>query len=703
MTRSLGVSIENSFVKGLITENSGLNFPENACVDVLNCTFTEKGEVYRRPAVDLEADYVLRNISIASNDAIKEFVWRSAGKNADLVFVVYQIGSTLYFWKDTQDVPLSDSSVFFTFDLEANKVSGAPSTRSFPVCFASGNSKLFIAHRYMDPFYLEYDETTGTLSYTVVTIQVRDFQVLNDGMANNLEPLIVNTNPEHTYNLYNQGWTAENISSWVSYNVTTHPAKTMVPWYFRDPDIRYGILNFAPIYRYKFKMLGTSLAPRGHLVYDAFNIDRSAVSGISGLISKSSGYERPTYVCFMNSRVFYGGVQYEGYQSTIYFSNILKDTSDEIFFYQKGDPTSETTYELLPNDGGVIVIPEVEGITAIIPSKLFLVVFCSNGVWAVTGSQGVGFSATDYTIEKISDVPSLSTSSFISVDHSPLWWNSDGIYVATSDNVNINVTSLTKGTIQEFYEGIPSNCKRYAQGTFNRLTSEISWHYSSDENNPTVFDSVLVFKTTTKAFYKHKISDGTYTIRGVVTTTDRTAGPIKEPVLTLAGETVTTVSGELVFTETENNAPFDSVFTFYLLYDSVEENITFGVLVRDQTIDWLRDNGTESFESYIESGYRVRGDAIKKFQIQYMTIYSRYIEDSSCKLSGIWDYSSNEAANGYTVEQEVCPNDNRRVINFRKLRMRGSGMTLQFKLRSVGAAPFHLIGWSCQELVNDRP
>ena len=45
MPRQALVSIENNFTKGLITEASGLTFPENSCTETINCVHKHTGNV----------------------------------------------------------------------------------------------------------------------------------------------------------------------------------------------------------------------------------------------------------------------------------------------------------------------------------------------------------------------------------------------------------------------------------------------------------------------------------------------------------------------------------------------------------------------------------------------------------------------------------------------------------------------------------
>src|SRR5690606_24686859 len=104
---------------------------------------------------------------------------------------------------------------------------------------------------------------------------------------------------------------------------------------------------------------GNSLAPKGHFLLKAFHQDRSSVSSVSNLAIQSAGGNRPTAVAFYAGRVFYSGPFTSGYNTKIYFTQILERPEQVNRCYQELDPTSEDIRDLLASDGGVIVIPEV--------------------------------------------------------------------------------------------------------------------------------------------------------------------------------------------------------------------------------------------------------------------------------------------------------------------------------------------------------
>jgi hypothetical protein len=159
-------------------------------------------------------------------------------------------------------------------------------------------------------------------------------------------------------------------------------------------------------------------------------------------------------VAFFASRVFYAGVNDTGYSTKIYFSQILTSINHAGHCYQEQDPTSETLFDLLPTDGGVIEIPDIANVVFMFESRNSLYVFATNGIWRITGSEGIGFTATDFSINKISSLPNTNNQSFVDLNGVPAWINSEGIWVLQQDETlgSSSVTSLSKDSIQTFFE-----------------------------------------------------------------------------------------------------------------------------------------------------------------------------------------------------------------------------------------------------------
>ncbi len=238
--------------------------------------------------------------------------------------------------------------------------------------------------------------------------------------------------PDHPF-------TGSPITRWKT-DTGFYPANSMSWWVFKRPvvlDNDSAARNYLEVFdtdiRYQITD-GNTPAPKGHYILEAFNQDRTAASEITGLNIITSGRERPSVVAFFAGRVFYGGVHSNKFGANIYFSQIIENVNQAGRCYQSADPTDEDVPDLLPSDGGVIVIPEAAEVVRLFPKGDSLFVFAVNGIWQITGSEGIGFKANDYSINKVTDTPALTPLSFVSVDGNPVWWNRSGIWTLATAN-----------------------------------------------------------------------------------------------------------------------------------------------------------------------------------------------------------------------------------------------------------------------------
>lgn len=291
-----------------------------------------------------------------------------------------------------------------------------------------------------------------------------------------------------------------------------YPSNSTVWWAFRRP-IELGTKEppktylevFDPSLRHQVTT-GNSPAPKGHYILKAFRQDRSAVSGVGGMSVDDAGAFRPSCVAFYAGRVFYSGVNTVGFNTKVYFSQILEKASDAQRCYQSLDPTAEDLRDLLASDGGVVNIPEMSEVYYLHAMGQSLYVFARNGVWSISGSGGIGFRANDFSVSKVSGIPSISSMSFVSVEGAPVWWNQTGVYtIAMDGNGQSAVRSLTEDTIKQFFDTIPTENKTYVKGAYDPLLKRAQWVYRSD---PIVdiadrwkYDTILNLDTSTGAWY----------------------------------------------------------------------------------------------------------------------------------------------------------------------------------------------------------
>lgn len=695
MPRQIVNQVESNFSGGLITEATALNFPENACTAADNVIFSPKGGVSRRPGLDYENGYTTRSVTLAGN-AMSYTTWKNPA-GADETYFVIQIGRYLYFY-EVKDAAMSASAHSTVIDMDSYKTSTATLLAQNECQFAFGQGYLFVVHPYCEPFYVQYTEATDALTSSTITVYTRDTDGIIDELIYDYDTRPTSLTNAHKYNLYNQGWSPNptdyitawrtNVTHteavyagngiWVSNTVTDSVGNSNYP---SNADVWWMCLNsdnvFWPSLATSNKR-GNTPAPKGYYVLNAWNMDRATASGITGIASTTSGVNRPSAIAFFAGRVFYAGCNADGYANKIFFTQVIKSTEQFGRCHQLNDPTNKDLFDLLATDGGFVSIPEAGRILKLVSIQTSLIVFATNGVWVITGNQNIGFSAGDYAVRKISSIPAVSASSFVDVEGLPCWWNYDGIYIVsqvgdTNYSGGVKIDSLTQMSIRTFFkEEIPVASKLYARGSYNQLNKEISWTYRSSaitnfEDNY-AFDRVLTYSTINQSFYPWSFG-GNVKIHGV--TSQRTRGTFRQ-----------TVSG----TRTDVTSMQGSVSKFVV---SSSGNLSFAETKNSGYLDF----GTTDYTSYLVTGYNF-DQAARKLQANYVTIFSRFQDVPQFYFQGIFD-SGNTANSGRwgTNQLVTFPEIGDYDYYKKKLKVRGTGNVLQFKVSSVTGKPFDIAGW----------
>lgn len=701
---NVSLAVENNFRNALITEATGLNFPENAVTETYDCQFNIDGSVSRRLGFDFEEGYETKSIN-RTGRVVVTYQWHNVSGNGDLALLVVQVGDTLYFYKTNGD-NLSSFSISDTIVMTA--VSGAPTIDTVEAQFTDGNGYLFVTHPYCEPFKVSYNPDTEEVDATDITVQIRDFEGDVD------DPYDVTTRPtstlaaldvHHKYNLYNQGWNTTNLTAWDTAQ-TTMPSNADVMWRFKDSSDDFDASSTA-IARVN---AGNTPATHGHFIVSLFDQDRDTASGLSGITSTTTGYQRPSTCTFFAGRIFYSGINAVGFNSSIYFSQIIERDEQLGFCYQTNDPTSEDLFDILPSDGGYINIYEAGTIYKLVAVPGGLCVFAERGVWFITGSTGLGFTAVDYTVQKIAEIPTLSASSFVNIGGYPSWWNVDGIYIIEAQGNFPNVKNISLGKIDTFYKNIPVASKRFAKGYYHFRDKQVRWIYRSEETTQVTetyeFDRILNFNVVTGGFFPWTVTDTDVKINAIIYT-DIISRAIStnlvvdnSDVQIVDNDGVEIVSYDASGTQ---DTPFDKYLVSYPNSGTYE--FTFASKTNADYVDWyLYDNSGVDFTSYFITGYKPAGGGIRFFQNNYIRIFSRLlnITDSiSYFFQGIWDYAITGSGTGrWSARQHVSHTDTNYSTDFKRLKVRGRGVVLQFKVTSVPGQPFDILGWSSTQTVN---
>ena len=712
MPRQANFQIENNFTRGLITEATGLNFPENSCTETFDCVFSEKGKVTRRLGFDYEGEYTTTNVN-KTDGAIVEYYWNSAGGSGDTDIVVVQVGATLYYYKVVGTESLSTNKFSFTTNLLTYEVGVSTDVKGNPCQFTSGNGYLFVVHPLCKPIYISFTASVPSISENIINIQTRDLE----GDKSDANYLNFGTRPStnsdpHKYNLYNQGWyvsvrldggggPTNVVTDWDSAR-SDFPSNSDIWYTFKDQNEEFndGWID-------RFPTTNTP-APKGHYILNEFSTNRSTLSGIT-VTERTSGNNRPSTVAFFASRVWYSGVNASEYNQKIYYSQIIDGVSQFGMCYQVNDPTAEDNSDLLPTDGGVIIIPDAGVIKKLFPMANSLIVFGTNGIWAIAGSEGVGFKATDYAIRKISSIETLSPLSFVDVYGAPAWWNTDGIFTITNSEVSGTeaVQSLTDDAIKTFFLDIPSDNKLTVKGVFNPRTRIVQWVYRStlaaDINEKYTYDRVLNFNILSKAFYPWTIgtTSTSPTVHGIIAY----RGPLSQSqqvLVTTAAGTVTDVNGADVYVNDFGEVTSGYSFRYLAMNNTGASTwqMTWSQTIDDEYIDWTTDSQNLDFDSYFFTGYKIHGDAIRFFENNYLTITMSTEESSSCFVQGVWDYSNTPSSARFTNPQQIYISRPQRDNQQTRKKIRGRGRSLHYKFFSEAGKPFTIHGWTAWETQN---
>jgi hypothetical protein len=733
LPRSAGTAIENNFTNALVTEATGLNFPENAVIDALNCHFDERSIVRRRRGFDLEDGFALEALN-PGNNVVSTYYWRSAAGNGSFNFLVRQIGRTLRLYRVGSSGALSTTLHPYSVDVEAFKSPGSPGVQDLECRFAAGYGFLFVAHPHLDPFYLAYNPALDTFSALRIDIKIRDFDgaPYTTTLLSSASERPTTLGLDHLYNLRNQGWEEVMIYTMVQQR-NFYPSNADVQWLWRTAE---GVIKFyveeqgsiegntykTPYYQDRVAR-GNTPAPKGHFILNAFYQDRNAAFGYSSIPVVTSGFYRPTTVEFFAGRVFYAGVNAQGFNNKIYFTQILQGPQQIGQCHQLNDPTGEYQFDLLPSDGGVIVIPAIGEIHRLFAMENALIVFASNGVWVVSGSQGTGFAANDYSVRKLTTFTTISSHSFVDAGGLPVWWNYDGIYMLTMDSAlgTVQLKNISEQRIKSWFKTIPNSSKRYAKGSFNSLEGTVQWIYRTTE--PTTsnvseryeYDGILNLNVVNGTFSPWKVGNDRVKIMSFqaiqgLGTTDEIV-----PVTDNLGTQVRTNLLDLVTAEAPVTREYSSVFKYFIKVRLPDNTwrISFAEERRNEYYDWISLNsvyGTsdinylDDYESHFTTGYRLRGEGIKKFQSHFIQVFTeKSAEPTVYYFQALWDYAQNQNTNRWSSRQRVeIPGAEYKYQN-RRLKVRGHGKACQYRFVSESGKPFAFIGWITMDSANQLP
>ena len=730
MARGTATQSINTFVAGLITEATELTQPRNSSTDEDNCLLFNEGNRTRRRGVDFESGFqqsVLTSSEVEMRTfAVNTFTWKAVAGDGNRNFACVQMGNIIEFYDLGAGGSLSSNKKSFTVDLNTLKAPSFSAADDIQVEFDAGKGVLFLASSKINPTIVEYDPVGDSITLTDVNIQIRDFAGVDDSLDFDEEPAsLTNT---HEYNLFNQGWFVQkdglDVVARYFTSAAVYPPNSL-QWFTTKTST--GTYDVGLLRRF---LTGNTKSPGGHFIVDAFNIDRTDVSGIGGLTIEAVN-NRPAAVAFFAGRTFWAGVDGPKVNGNIYFSQILETLNQAGRCYQVADSTSEDDPILVDTDGGLIVIPEIGSVKKLLPVGASLIVFADNGVWQISGPDEI-FRATDFSVKKITTEGVENGNTVVNVAGIPLWWSDSGIISLVADPVSgqLSSTSISENTVQSFYNKIPGESKKFAKGVYDKGAKKVIWLYRSTEAigiDKFRYDRTLTLDTNIRAFYPWSISflttDSPY-IASVFETPEINIGTGDVDVVDDTGTLVVDDSGVQVVAEVGSLISISTSLRFLAINpDGLgDTKYTFADFDNEGFLDWeSADSVGVGFLSFAETWWELNDDIIRFIQAPYIYIYTRrtetgFIPDggdgftllnpSSLLVTAMWDFANSAKAGkwsrqfqAYKFRQNVLVDpldltfDTGYPIVVTRNKIRGKGRAIQLRFESDGQKDFNLIGW----------
>jgi len=725
MTVQVAQDDQFTFTSGLNSEAGFFTFPKNTWKDGDNLIPTISGTLRKRTCIDLETDWVKSAQDISATDinlwAFTTHKWLAVAGDGDLNFIVAQAGRYVWFYLDTS-VATSVSKKSFTIDLNTYKASGNPSTIGTAAIKAtSANGKLLITSRDTNPVLVTYSSAGDTISVSEITIQIRDFEGVDDGLAVDNRPGSLSTT--HNYNLLNQGWLAAKTSAYFT-SVAVYPSNAQSWIYGKDATDTFDATVLDK------QDFGTSPAPKGRYILNAFYKDRTTASGVS-ITTVSENY-RPSVCAFFAGRAWYAGVQSTTYGSTVFFSQVALDSGKYGKCYQDADPTSEVISDLIDSDGGLVAIQDCGQIVEMISNDTGIVVLATNGVWQIVGTSSTGFTAAGYEVNKISSFGCVGRQTVVNIEDGVLFWSYSGICKLGLNQLGAySVANLTDLNIKTLYGNIPPLAKQYASSSYNSSDKTVYWLYNSLLTaNTTVMPykktNILALDVRLQAFYTMSFDTGSNhpIIADVIVTKETLDTDISYNVVSSTGDNVVNSAVDQVVADINVGTAASKQYKFLTIYpETTTYELTFSDFLTTNNApskfyDWYSyDSLGIAYDCFIETGYAfAHNGPSKKKQAMYITVYMERTEtafdasfnpvnESSCTLITKWDFTDSTNANKWSTGQEVYRHnrmfipsttafDDGYPLVITKNKIRGRGRAIQLRFTANPLYDMRIAGWS---------
>lgn len=509
--------------KGLITEQTPFTLVPNATSNELNVEITGQGSRTRRKGIALEESFLKTNVhpTVSSTALIHTALWRNAGDQTFVDYLVVQVNSKLYLYELQEDMDAAiviDPSTSNPFFVEMNTYaynSLSPAEERVSVCFVDG--LLVVTSPAIYPFFVEVTPTSSSgFTVTQLDVRERDLEYLGDTSTYftkaNLGGTATVAKQQRMYDTINSGWTETTIDAYATHTTTANDYPPLTHRWF-EAKTALGAFD-AALWETIFG--GTSIVGNGRIILSVLEKDRTAsynAFAVADAISTTyvpDVVEPTSFSCVASfaGRAAYAGLTSGDGSSKVYITKVIQRPKDLEVCYQVNDPTSESFPDLRADDGVVVRIADCFNILYMYNYQNDLLVFASNGVWAIRGVDGQ-FQANSYFVQKITSEGVPSRFSTAIYKDTPVVFGNKSIFsVVREANGSIVTQSLSEDTIKSLLNSFGADAKSSTICVVDESNDKIYWLFNDDPTNlQSMYTFLLVFDLKFAAFNYFEVAN----------------------------------------------------------------------------------------------------------------------------------------------------------------------------------------------------
>jgi len=373
------------------------------------------------------------------------------------------------------------------------------------------------------------------------------------------------------------------------------------------------------------------------------------------------------------------------YADTIFFSQTALQPNVFGFCFQAADPTSVEFNQLLPNDGGTIVIPNLGVVKDMISVRGNLIVMSDQGVWEISGGQRGFFTADGYSVRKITDDECSSSFSPISVGSGLIYTGPKGIFQLLPNEFtgNLEAKNVSEERIQTLWNAIPASRQQVVSTVYDDSLKRVYVLYGETSEDINIYTKAIVMDMRANAYYKYAFNSGVLAAYAI---TDADSSDSNQKVKFSCRTASTTID------------ICDMNQTTYLDFDGVESPLPYLVTGWENLGDFQRRRQAPVvtvFSGRTETGFTQNGNDLTA------------VNPSSTLMRARWDFTDNNVAGKWGSQNQVYRHtrafqpvdendtftDGYPVVITRN-KVRGRGRVLQLRFDGEAAKDSHILGFS---------